>query len=168
MKQEIVINSNADRWDSTISDAVFSQLKLSFAEDTKVSDCDFKVQGFGYGITNEYCDMYHTPKRIHVEYVSSGSYARYTMPQVRTVGFLDRDKWVRSMKWTTIYDDYKNEMEILIPTCEYKLSSREFERLAHKAIKRLKDKPNLWVVIAIRSINPFLDYIEAGINIGHD
>jgi hypothetical protein len=167
MKQEIVINSNADRWSRTLSDAVFAQLKLSFAENTKVSDCNFKVQRFGIGVTNEYCDMYHTPNDIQIFNVWGGSYARFTVPQVKSVGFLDRNKWVRSKKWTTAYED-DLELEILIPTCEYKLSTREFESLAHKAIKRLKDKPNFWAVIAIRSINPFLDYIEAGINIGYN
>jgi hypothetical protein len=154
----------SDRWEQTIREAVLDQLANSFAFNQYVPDCDFKQERV-FGDSYEYSDTYKTPDEYHLTFDYGQHVPNYDCPITTNNGYLENGKLIWSNKRVKEYDDMS---QVIIHTSEYCMSNREFERHAHRAIKRLKEKPNFWAIVYINEVYPFNDAILAGMAIGHD
>ena len=154
MKHEVEIKTDTRRWGDTLSDCVFEGYRNRFAPGLRKR---FKTRPDGCRDRE-----YVVPNDVSVEFVSRGSYAAYTMPRYKHAAHLDRGVVVPGWKGC-LPERFKDEVQILVRTHEYVLSNWDFERACDMTIGKFSNRKDFSAVIAIRLINPFLDYMEAGL-----
>jgi len=59
---------------------------------------------------------------------------------------------------------HKSGDKHLIPTYEYKLSDRKLEKVVDRVLEKYKKRKGLQIMITVRRVVPYLDYIEAGVS----
>jgi hypothetical protein len=162
-KHQIELKAPFESWMKKISDAVFCQILCEFKEGELVRS----------RLNKSPWSQYEMPY-VQVYAIGRGEFSRFSLtgPPTKYVKALDEDKNGNIIckkikgKYITVYEN--GDSEIFAPMRDYYYTSGDFEENAHKAIEKYKDKPNFWAVMPIRMACPHLDYIEAGLAIGHD
>ena len=166
LKHEVEIRTSLERWGDSLSTYVFHGFRNRFASGTIRGLSAPHGRWWHKGDRTQYT----VPSDVNVEWVGRGEFAAYSIPKYKYAAHLEGDGIVRGWKGCFSREDKgtprgrpENLVVVMVLTYEYVLSNESFENACDMAISRFSDRKDFCAVIAIRQVNPFLDYIEGGL-----